>query len=188
MSDKGDGDGGEGSTGKGGVSKNGVGEGSGDDGGKSERDVGDEVEKGSGEKGSSEGGGNSKDLGRMDKGIRFAAGVEGRPGGAGRGERSDGQLTMGVDSTELRRLHTEVTDAICMAAGMHRGPLGRLQVGGDGGAVEGAWLTKSEAGGGAGEGSTGASSALVTRSVGEVSSSGMGDERVRAGDDGADGA
>ena len=178
MSNKGDGDGGEGSTGEGGVSKNGIGEGSGDDGSESKRDVGDEVEKGSGEKGSSKGGRNSKDLGRMDKGIRFAAGVEGRPGGAGRGERSDGQLTMGVDSTELGRSHTEVTDTICMEAGMHWGPLGQLQVGGDGGVVEGAWLTKSEAGGGTGEGSTGASSALVTRSVGEVSSSGMGDKGV----------
>jgi len=123
MSDKGDRDGNEGSTGKGGVGENGIGEGSGDDGGKSKRDIGNEVKKGSGEKGSSKGGGNSKDLGHMDKGIRFAARVEGRPRGTGRGKCSDRQLTMGVDSSELGWLHTEVTDAICMAAGMYQGPL-----------------------------------------------------------------
>ena len=188
MSDKDDGDGGEGSTGEGRVGGNGVGEGSGDDGGESERGVGDKVEKGSGEKGSGEGGGNSKDLGRMDKGIRFVAGVEGRPAGAGRCERSAGKLTTGVDRTELGRSHTEAKDVICMAAGMHRGPLGRLQVGGDGGAVEGAWPTKSEVGDGGGEGSADAASALAARSEGEGSVSGTGGKGARTRDDGAGGA
>ena len=35
---------------------------------------------------------------------------------------------------------------ICRVAGMHRGPLGRLEVGSEGDAVEGVWSTKSKAG------------------------------------------
>ena len=181
MGDSGDGGGGE--DGGGGS----TGDASGDDGGESEKGVGEEGEKGGGEKAPGEGGGNSRDLGRMEKGTRFAAGVEGRPGGAGRGERSDGQLTTGVDRTELGRSHTEATDVICVAAGMHRGPLGRLQVGGDGGTVEGVWSTKSEAGEGAGEGPTGASSALAARSEGDDSVSDTGGEGACTRDDGAGG-
>ena len=115
-------------------------------------------------------------------------GIEGRPGGKGRGEGSDGRLATGGGRTELGRLGTEAVDVICVAAGMHQGPLGQLEVGSEGDAVEGAWSMKSEAGDSTGEGLTGATSALAMGFPGNAGVSGAGGKGVQAGDEGADGA
>ena len=160
--------------GDGSVDDVGCGEGSGDDGGDGGSDDGsggrDNVGKGSdcGDSMSDSGGGelgggkaDANDLRRMDKGVRFLAGTGERPGGEGRGKGSDGWLMIGGDRSELGRLGTEAADVICMAAGIHQGPLGQLEGSGKGGAVKGAWMMKSEAGDGTGEGSTGTTSALA---------------------------
>ena len=127
----------------------------------------------------------SKDLRRIDRGIRFVAGVGGRPGGEGGGEGSVGQLTMGDDSTELGRSDTVATDVIGVVGSMHRGPLGRRSIGGGKGNAEGVRSTKGEGGDGAGEGSTGAAGALAARSVDSVDVSGTGGEGALAGSEGA---
>jgi len=64
---------------------------------------------------------------------------------------------------------------------MRRGPLGRLSIGGEGGSAEGVWSTKS-VGDSAGEGKTGTTGVLATRSTGEVSVSYAGDKGACAED------
>jgi len=64
---------------------------------------------------------------------------------------------------------------------MRQGPLGRLSIGGEGGSAKGVWSTKS-AGDSAGEGKTGTTGVLATRSTGEVSISYAGDEGACAED------
>jgi len=152
---------------------------------------GDDDSEGGGCKGSKRGGGNkveTRDSRCINRGNRMVDGIEGRPGGEGRGEGSDGRLATGGGRTELRRLGTEAVDVICVAAGMHQGPLGRLEVGSEGDAVEGAWSMKSEAGDSTGEGLTGATSALAMGFPGNASVSGAGGKGVQVGDEGADGA
>jgi len=151
----------------------------------------DDNSEGSGCKGSERGGGNeveTRDSRCIDRGNRMVDGIEGRPGGKGRGKGSDGQLATGGGGTELGWSGTEAADVICVAAGMHRGPLGQLEVGSKGDTVEGAWSTKSKAGDSTGEGSTGATSVLATGFPGNASISGAGGKGVQAGDKGADGA
>ena len=131
------GGGSEDDDGDGSVDDVGCGEGSGDDGGDGGSDDGsggrDDIGKGSdcGDSVSNGGGGelgggeaDANDLRRMDKGVHFLAGAGERPGGEGRGEGSDGWLMMGGDRSELGRSGTEAADVICMAAGIHWGPLG----------------------------------------------------------------
>ena len=77
---------------------------------------------------------------------------------------------------------------IGVAAGMHQGPLGRLKVGGNDGTIEGAWLTKSETGDGADEGSTSTTGVLATGFAGDAGISGAGGKGVQVGDEGANGA
>jgi len=152
---------------------------------------GDDDSEGGGCKGSERGGGDkvkTRDSRCIDRGNRMVDGIEGRPGGEGRGEGSDGRLATGGSRTELGRSGTEAADVICVAAGMHRGPLGRLEVGSEGDVVEGAWSTKSEAGDSRGEGLTGATSALATGFPGDAGVSGAGGKGVQVGDEGADGA
>ena len=96
--------------------------------------------------------------------------------------------TRGGGGVRLRRSHAGAAGVRDVVVAMRRGPLGRpIARGGEGDAVDKASV-RARVKGEAGEGSTGAASALAAGSVGDVSISGTGGEGERAGDDSVGGA